>query len=576
MQEEGAATPVGCTPTTTPSKSRGSGRGGGRGKGRGGGRGRGGRGGRGAGRGGSDTLNPNNTRRNHPRSSPKKSSKNSKHGNVVHIKNEDVLIQFGQLLRTDSLLAVAAGEVHQKYRDGVIASEQEFINEARKLLMTHLENTDQTNEICQNNRLKKMSNNESARENVDDDEEGKGEKLEGSAQISEGSNVVAERNDSNVENVTRAIDALLLDSEDRTRAGEISMMEDEPKSLEITNADSDIPVKDTNKESPLDNEKALIKAQTLKRFPKRLNHPKLSYIQVTSSASVAKVGNDGNSLVLPPKHHFTAHWSLDTTLLENEDMNGLQLGMFRVGANENTQQHAIVVKDATASENNNGIIAGRIPFHAPRAPCEVILRLFRTDDSRKVSQNKSPSENEEEETLPNHVTTLGRSSVVYVKCDSSESAAEVLRGVLGGIKRGLASPLTNVQNLLAILQSFPCHENKNLVYGCVKECIKSIRTATSEFDELCDQIRLLEELQEQSSGKDSPVNNSDNENPVNESSDTRTGGKSRLQKLYTERAASERRIIEVSYICYFVFAEILTSCYLFRCTRPFIVLYNMF
>ena len=539
----------------------------GRGRGRGSGRGRGGSG---RGRGG--------TPRKNRKSSPKKTSNNSNGDGLPshrhsRMADEEVLIQFGQLLRSES---AAACDIHERYTTGVISSESEFIEEVRKLLMMNHSSVETVkmnaeNRKANNNKKVKDRKSKSKQDVERNDDDAEVDVVESSSNDIQSSDVdvtnkhgdMEEINHIAVELATSAMNEIHLEPSSG-KLGRVSVQgetfisaQDPNHENKMSNVVSDIaPINDKsvvpviNSSSDVDQpdkEKILVKALVFRRHPKRLNHPNLGFIRVTSNGAAAKSTKDNGTLVLPPKHHFMAHWTLNVSLLENGDTSGLQVGMFRLGANENTQQHSIIVKDViNVNVAKNGIISGKVPFHAPRAPCEVVLRLFQADDTKKDTNSQVDNDNnQDEDTFLKHVTTLARSSVVYVKCDSSESAADVLRGVLGGIKRGLASPLTNVQNLQAILQSFPCHDHKNLVYGCVNECSKSVYSTTQEFDKLCYEIKCLEEIQEDTDGENH-VSNKESVASGKSSSDSTPTSKTKLQKLYAERAATERRIVEVS------------------------------
>ena len=300
--------------------------------------------------------------------------------------------------------------------------------------------------------------------------------------------------------------------------------------------------------------------EQIKRLPKRLNHPSMHIIKVSSGPAL---NHKKNVIFLPPKYQFTAHWSLTLSLIEDEefDLKNLQIGLFRLGAIENTTQHAIVIKGITNMKRDGSHIWGDINFHAPRTPCDVVLRLFVKDNDAKKSKV-----DDEEDKLPKHVTTLARSLCIHVKCDCSDNAAEVLRGILGAIKRGLSSPLTNLQNLYATIKSYPCHEHQKLVFGVFNECSKSARSTTNDFNTLCEKIIDLEE-KNKNDIESIEENKAEEEKVIVENDDSQLADKSKLQKLYSERASMERRIVEVK--------SLILTCYLHKVSHLFLLTFVM-
>lgn len=478
------------------------------------------------------------------------------------------MIKFGALLKDDNVEAV---EIHSKFAEGEVG-EAEFVAKARQLLASQNEqkpdenSTDVKDEstnaeentkdsvekastpnVKRSARKSKRSNRkkkevaqapvdvvtEQLRCNVLEDDD------DTDCEEADNSNVDREKLSNGVElhvkdaakNETVQASEGQSDSTSPTQNGQMTEQKRNAADLK----EDEIVTKDTR---DVDAETDTGTPRPHKRFPKRLNIANMG--KILTSASESKVVMNKNEVsIIPPKCQFSAYWSLARSFVESESVgpSNLQLGLFRVGATENTSQSAIVIKDVPNIESVDDIlVGGTVRFHAPRVPCDVVLRLFLKDDV------ESKKDDDGDAILPKHVTTIARSSVIQVKCRSTEDVADVLRGILGGIKRGLASPSTNVQNLLATLQSFPCSENKNLVYGCVKECYKLVRNATDEYDCLRDRVVELEKRVEEVSC------DSKEEEQKEENTKEEIPSKSKLQKLYLERTTSERRIVELHFV----------------------------
>lgn len=280
------------------------------------------------------------------------------------------------------------------------------------------------------------------------------------------------------------------------------------------------------------------------RQPKRINYKPRGIIRL-------------KTYELGARAEFDAFWELECGCFDDYD--DLHIGLFRLGAPENTTQSSIISKPLSYPKKNDAnqnqqqpTHQSRTHFHTPRIPGHFTLRIFSPSAS-----NVHPVQT---------LATLAQ-GVLIVTVNVCEGVKFVIGTLLrksggnGHHHNGNSNTSSSVVQMTSQSTSGVINANMVLdglttsssgscgcersIYGCVRECGKVVSGVCREYELICVKVAKAQEKE----GTESKI--SDNMEVQTETATTQQSSapsvSAALKKLLVERSMLERKLVEVHY-----------------------------